>query len=167
MFLQVWENPATITSTNVFISDVYIQEWRTHIHSSHVLILHNSIKEHVRLEPYLENSVSTKILRSAFTKIRVSFHSLKIQTCRYERERIERQYRYCELCNNGDIEDDFHFIFICHHYKNLRMKYIKRFYRCRPSMYKLIMYLNSSNKVEQYMLSKFLNEAYILSKITC
>ena len=35
-----------------------------------------------------------------------------------------------------------------------------RFYRCRPSMYKLIMYLNSSNKVEQYMLSKFLNEAY-------
>ena len=27
-------------------------------------------------------------------------------------------------------------------------------------MYKLIMYLNSSNKVEQYMLSKFLNEAY-------
>jgi len=27
-------------------------------------------------------------------------------------------------------------------------------------MYKLIMYLNSSNKVKQYMLSKCLNEAY-------
>ena len=27
-------------------------------------------------------------------------------------------------------------------------------------MYTLIMYLTSSNKVEQYMLSKFLNEAY-------
>ena len=72
-------------------------------------------------------------------------------------EIIERQYRYCELCNNGDIEDEFHIIFICHH---LRIKYIKRVYRCRPSMYKLIMYLNSSNTVEQYMLSKFLNEAY-------
>ena len=108
---------------------------------------------------YLENIVSTT-LRSALTKIRVSSHSLRIHTCRYEREIIERQYRYCELCNNGDIEDEFQFICICHHYEHLEIKYIKRFYRCRPSMYKLIMYLNSSNKVEQYMLSKFVNEAY-------
>jgi len=53
-----------------------------------------------------------------------------------------------------------YFIFICQHYENLKIRYIKRFYRCRPSMYKLIMYLTSSNKVEQYKLSKFLNEAY-------
>jgi len=26
-------------------------------------------------------------------------------------EIVERQYRYCELCYNGDIEDEFHFIF--------------------------------------------------------
>ena len=135
------------------------------INTSHVLILYNPIKEHFRLEPYLENIVS-KDLRSALTKIRVSSHSLRINTGRYEMEIIERQYRYCELCNNGDIEDEFHFIFICHHYEHLRIKYIKRFYRCRPSMYKLIMYLNSSNKVEQNMLSKFLNEAYTVRK-TC
>ena len=108
---------------------------------------------------YLKNIVS-KTLRSALTKIRVSSHSLRTHTGRYEREIIERQFRYCELCNNGDIEVEFHFIVICHHYEHLGIKYIKRFYRCRPSMYKLIMYLNSSNKVEQYMLSKFVNEAY-------
>ena len=49
---------------------------------------------------YLKNIVS-KTLRSALTKIRVPSHSLRTHTGRYEREIIERQYRYCELCNNG------------------------------------------------------------------
>jgi len=44
--------------------------------------------------------------------------------------------------------------------KTMRSKYIKRFYRFRPSTFNFIMYPNSSNTVEQYMLSKFLNEAF-------
>ena len=39
------------------VIDVYIQEWRTNINNSHVLILYNSSKEHYRLEPYLGNIV--------------------------------------------------------------------------------------------------------------
>ena len=65
--LCVWENPS-ITSTNVLISN--LRKWRTNINTSHVLILYNPIKEHFRLEPYLENIFSKK-LRSEFTKISV------------------------------------------------------------------------------------------------
>jgi len=43
--------------------------------------------------------------------------------------------------------------------KTMRTKYIKRFYRFRPSTFNFIMYLNSSNTVK-YMLKRFLNEAF-------
>jgi len=65
-----------------FVIKINFENFET-INTSHVLILYNPIKEHFRLEPYLENIVSKK-LRSALTKIRVSSHSLRIHTGRYE-----------------------------------------------------------------------------------
>ena len=52
-------------------------------------------------------------LRYVLTKVRISAHQLRIVTGRYARNHVERNNRFCMLCNTTDIEDEFHFFFIC------------------------------------------------------
>ena len=85
-------------------------------------------------------------LRSYIFKIRTSSHSLRIQTCRYNLQRIPRNERICHICNNGDVEDEYHFVLKCPQYISIRKKYINEFYYKRPSMFKFIQLLKSCDK---------------------
>jgi hypothetical protein len=49
-----------------------------------------------------------------------------IQTGRYYN--IDRHARMCNMCNNNDIEDEYHFILECSKYVEIRRKYIKPYY---------------------------------------
>ena len=52
------------------------------------------------------------------TKFRISAHSLRIESGRYERKpnkenkliKIVREERTCLYCNNNDVEDEKHFL---------------------------------------------------------
>ena len=50
--------------------------------------------------------------------------------------RVAYDERKCRVCNI--LEDEFHFIFECPVYSNLRKLYIDKYYINRPSMFKLI-----------------------------
>ena len=52
--------------------------------------------------------------------------------------------RKCRVCNI--LEDEFHFIFECPVYSDLRKLYIDKYYINRPSMLKLIELLNRYHK---------------------
>ena len=52
-------------------------------------------------------------LRSVLTKLRLPSHKLRIETERYNRNRTDRELRYCTLCNVNDVEDEYHFLLIC------------------------------------------------------
>ena len=47
---------------------------------------------------------------------------------------IELNDRICTLCNAKDIEDEYHMLMICSHYKTLRMQILKKVYCQRPSV---------------------------------
>jgi hypothetical protein len=64
------------------------------------------IKTHFGKEKYLQFN-NFKIWQS-ICKIRVSAHSLNIETGRYKN--IIRSERKCTNCSKGDIEDEKHFI---------------------------------------------------------
>jgi len=70
-------------------------------------------------EPYLDKLVSRN-LRSCITKLRLCAHNLRIHTGRYEH--LDRNVRYCQVCNIHEIEDEFHFVFNCSLYNNLRQR---------------------------------------------
>lgn len=166
-FFDVWLNPLSVNQ-NCFIVvfkqrliDEYLQEWRASINCNDVLFLYKSVKDSFEMSPYLENIVSRK-LRIALTKLRISAHNLRIQTGRYSRERVERNLRYCLICNTNEIEDEFHFVFKCPAYENLRNIYIKNYYRNRPSMFKFTQLLKSDKNKETIMLCKYINEAFKL-----
>ena len=161
-YLHVWQNKASINKNNFLkhfkqrLIDEFLQGWNRNVLDSAVLSLYRNVKTRFGFESYL-NDIVPRNLRIALTKLRISGHSLRIHTGRYDR--TERNLRICQICNCQEIEDEYHFIFQCRPYQALRSRYIKNYFIRRPSMYKLIELLSSQNKNELYLLSKYLFEA--------
>ena len=61
-------------------------------------------------------------LKNMLVKMRVSAHSLRIQTGRYGANRIPRNERVCVYCSLNDIDDELHFICKCPIFDDVRKK---------------------------------------------
>ena len=74
----------------------------------------------------------------------MSSHRLAIESCRLVKPiRLPIEERKCTDCDV--LEDEYHLIFECNRYTELRKKYIPKYYWNRPSMFKLAELLNSTN----------------------
>ena len=140
--------------------DNYTQEWHTSIENSNVLDLYRNCKTNLSYESYLD--VLPHSLRMFISRIRLSAHSLRIQTCRYSRNRLPRNERYCQCCNTLDIEDEYHFILICPCYIDSRMIYIKKYFYVRPSMFKFTQLLQTQNKFLLLKLARYIKESLLI-----
>ena len=122
------------------------------MNQSESLTLYKEFKQSFEMSPYLI-ILQNRELKRAISKLRLSSHSLNIETGRHRRiGRIDRSNRKCTLsscqekctlCNLNDIEDEFHFTLICPAYENIRKQYIDKYFYNRPSVYKFIILLNS------------------------
>jgi hypothetical protein len=163
-FTYVFDNPTTvhasafITEFKNRIIDNFKQEWNGNISNSSVLDMYKLFKSSFEYERYLD--LVPKNLRLYFVKLRVSAHSLRIQTGRYARNNIPRNERYCLCCNVRDIEDEYHFICMCRCYLQLRKKYLKRYFYVNPSVSKFHELLTSSDKKEIVSLCRYMKEAF-------
>ena len=93
-------------------------------------------------------------------QMRTSTHRLRIETGRYGRNRVDRHERLCQVCSSNDIEDEFHFLFKCVCYNDIRRRRIKSYYWNNPSVFKLIKLLNSTSSVELINLAIYIKDAY-------
>ena len=76
-------------------------------------------------------------------KLRMSSHRLAIESGRWARPvRIPIEERKCVCC---DLLEEFHFVLECKCYTELRNKYIPRYFFRRPSMFKFVELLNTTN----------------------
>ena len=121
-----------------------MQEWQCNVDRSAVLDEYKLYKNIFSFEVYL--LCVPKDLRMYLTRFRISSHSLRIQTGRYETNIIARNERYCIYCGSRDIKDTYHFICICPYYSTLRSKYIDELYFVRPSVFKFNLLMGSTNK---------------------
>ena len=80
--------------------------------------------------------------RQIESKIHLLSHQLAIEKGR--NINIERHQRKCPLCcvRYGDIEDEFHFIFIFPGNIDSRKTYKHEYFHTKPSMYKLTILLH-------------------------
>lgn len=69
------------------------------------------------------------------------FKSISIETGRHNN--IARNERKCCMCNNNDIEDEYHFVLICALYDTVRKQYISIYFVRKSCMYKFLELLNS------------------------
>ena len=85
----------------------------------------------------------------------MSSHKFMVERGRWRRPKINYNERLCTLCTEHDIEDEYHIVLKCEYFKDIREKYIKKYYYVRPSMYKLQQLMNTASKQEQFRLMLF------------
>ena len=59
---------------------------------------------------------------------------------------IELPNRICTLCNDKDIQDEYHMVLKCVHFQTLRIQFINKYYYVRPSMYKFQQLMNTRGR---------------------
>ena len=100
------------------LSDTFIQNWHSRIENSSKALCYRSFAT-FQFQPYLDNVNVSKYL-TAFSKLRLSSHRLKVEAGRWVRPvRIPFEERKCIFCNV--IEDEFHFVLECSNYTELRI----------------------------------------------
>ena len=136
--------------------DIFIQEMHGFFQESPKCIIYKYLPDTFFLQYYLRKSLPDSFTR-VIAKFRMSSHNLLIEKGRYTN--VPRDQRICLNCNSNDIEDEYHFIFMCPKYSDLRSRFIKRFYYRNPSMFKLVQLLSAKNRKTLCNLSKFLTRA--------
>ena len=139
------------------LRDTFIQNWGAEINNSSRARFFKSFSS-FNFQSYLD-IISVKKFRVALSRLRVSSHRLEVEAGRWARPvRVEFENRKCLVCNK--LEDEYHFVFECQLYENLRNKYIDNYYTTRPSMFKFVELLNTDRKKQIRNLSIFVHKAF-------
>ena len=149
------------------LSDMFQQEWHGRICDSTRATFYRTFKDQITFSPYLDG-VSSKLYRISLSRLRTSSHRLGIEIGRWRRPVLPREQRKCPRCNK--IDDEYHFLLECCILKDLRTQLIPAYYWKRPTMFKCIQLLNSSdktlNKLAKYVHRGFMLKSWIAMLIT-
>ena len=85
-------------------------------------------------------------------KLRTSNHYLTVETCCWNN--TERHERRCTLCNDNELGDEYHYIFVCDNFKNLLLP---KYYSNCHNMLKFNEILNCKNRKTLNNFSRFIN----------
>ena len=135
--------------------DLYIQECFSQIEKSIRCRIYRNVKEVFEIEWYLQENFNLEL-----RKCRLNSHKLHNEIESWMKPIIELNDRICTLCNAKDIEDEYHVLMICSHYKTLHMKFVKKFYYQRPSVYIYHKLLKTTNKRDAHRLRTFIKLAF-------
>ena len=142
------------------LQDCCKQEWHNDITSSSRLSLYCEFKSLLQPERYLNYlSPSRKRILANF---RCSTHKLNIEIGRHLN--LPLQQRICVYCKNFrnvvTVENEFHFIFICPLYDDIRNTYLPISWRTNVHRNKLVELLASQNQNTISQLSLYLLHAF-------
>ena len=143
------------------IKDELIEKCLIAIQNSDRCRLYQEIKTVLSCESYMSCEIYS-VLRVNYTKLRRSRNKVLVERARWSKVKIPYAQRRCTLCSSGDIQDEYHKIMICEHFRDVRVKYIKPFYSKRPSMLKFIELMNSTSKRDRFKLILFLKITFKL-----
>ena len=120
------DNSIPIGEIKQMLHDQYLQEWSSSLSStSGKLRLYKLCKYEFKRELYLQLPMH---LRCILSRLRLSYHSLLIETGRYRKPKpIPVDERKCIFCNMNAIEDEIHFLFFIVNFtkkqRNIRILY--------------------------------------------
>ena len=136
------------------LKDQFIQEWSAQVSTSEKAVNYRIYKSEFKFEEYL------KILpvgySKALCKFRTCNHRLPIERGRYRN--IARYERYCELCDDNIVGDEYHFILECKSLENLRSQYFLPYYRKNPNTLKFASLFQNTKKGTLIKIAKFIIE---------
>ena len=130
---------------------MYIQDCFNDIQSSSRCRMYKEIKQVHKPEAYLTININKKV-RTSFTKFR-----LLVERGRWTISKLDYKLRKCILCDNGDIEDEYHVTLVCEQFADARKKYLKKYFYRRLSMAKFVELMNTKSDRERYSLMLYVN----------
>ena len=123
---------------NVYVIYIYIYSKVT---SSSKGKNYNLFKIDVNFENYL--SKLSKKHYSTLLKLRLSNHRLPVETGRWENIPIEE--RKCTVCEDNDIGDEFHYLFVCNYFKSERKQFLTPYFYKKPNIIKFKELMSTEN----------------------
>ena len=143
------------------LKDTHIQKCIGDMNSSNKCRTYREIKAVYKGETYMVCNIRHG-LRMFYTKFRLSSHKFLIKRARWHKTIIPYHERTCTLCNQHDIQDEYHVALIFEYFKNIKEKYTKPYYFSRPSMIKFIELMNTPNSKERFRMMLFLKIVFKL-----
>ena len=169
-FNDVWLAQG-VGNVNLFLSlvkqrlhDQFIQNWNSRIQESSRANFYACVSS-FQFRNYL-NFVKVKKYRNALTRLICSSHRLEIESGRWHKPvKIPTHQRLCKRCNV--IENEFHFLFECSLYNDLRKQYIDIYFYTNPNHLKLKQMFNTTNEKQIIDIAIFVQKAFTLRNTLC
>ena len=137
----------------------FVQEWNFEVNRNRKCVIYRNIKDEPSLESYLSKLSFSD--RRYLCKFRTGNHRLPITESRYVEGGLGLDVTVCKMCNQYDLCDEFHVLFVCKHFEEQRKKYLKKYFYNRPNTLKMFSLFNSSFK-QLSQLAKFIR--YIMTQ---
>ena len=141
------------------IKNQYLQQWHGNMESSTRARTYRALRPNFTTQPYLQCIHNFNHLRS-LTRFVTSSHRLRVETGLWDRPAVADAQRMCHICDI-EIEDEFHFMFVCPLYNADLTKLLPRYYMINPSMQKFINIVNEINVRVINRVAKFVYKSFI------
>jgi hypothetical protein len=106
--------------------DRFQQEWCTKISNSERFATYRIFKSVHNVERYL-NDITIKKFRDSLVRMRLGLNELNVNK-RYQSDAVSKDCVFCPQI----LEDEYHFLFSCPVYADIRYKHIAEFFDCDP-----------------------------------
>ena len=119
------------------LEDQFKQRWARDLQDNSKAIGYRLFKRELMFEDYLVKL--TDFQRTVLCRFRVGSSKLPVER---GYQNIERNRRFCNLCDNNSIGDEFHLLLECDnpHIKRLRGKYLPRYCQSGANVIKFLVF---------------------------
>ena len=169
-FGWIWENqsvPDSVACVSIFserVKDCEFQRWSSQVCNMSKLGLYCKYKEDKQEELYLSLPIPRR-LRRDLARFRTASHNLEVEMGRHNNVSFED--RLCKLCGRSNIftvEDEFHVVFHCEAYNDIRHVYIdKEILNC-ANEYSFISLMKTDNSDDIVNFANFISCLFKIRK---
>lgn len=146
------------------LHDQFVQNWSSRLEESSRASFYSSVSS-FQFQNYL-NLVKVKKYRNAIARLKCSSHRLEIESWRWHkpiRKLIDE--RLCTNCNV--VENDYHFLFECCLYNDLRIQYMDSYFYTNPNQLKLKQLFQGTHEKQVIDLAMFIQKTFTLRNSLC
>ena len=133
------------------LKDQYTQLWFSEIEGKQIYCNYRLFKETISTEKYI--TILSEPLACSFARFRMLSHKLPIQKGRFMH--VAHSERYCTMCSQQDIGDEFHYVLVCPTIEFERRHFLKKYFQTKPNVLKFQQLFTSKNRRELTQLAQF------------
>ena len=161
-FQDLWNNQSKYDTKKYFKKDIFKvldsnthKEWCQDLLSSPKCLNYRIFKVTPQFESYITDSRLSTVQKIALCQFRCGSTRIPVNNFNFSNNPNEK---LCPVCKNGQIGDEFHYIFECTKFRVQRRLYLERYYWDFPSTLKMEQLFNDSSKKSLVNLAKFCHE---------